>query len=529
MELISLKFVLFLAVLLVVYYVVGRFAPKSQWIVLLVGSLAFYALAGGLLGLALLVGSAFVTWIGALVLYGYERRCKKACEETDRQEEQVQIVKSHRRKRRLVLVGTFLLFIAELVFFKTRDGVPPYPGSTLPARSLVVPLGLSFYLLQELGYLIDTYKSRVLPQGNFARYLLFVSYFPQIAYGPINRYGELNDHLVKAHRPYGPRIERGLLRMGFGALKILAITNVLSNAVDAVFRAAAGPQIPGSLAWYGVIVYAIYAYAEFSGVIDITEGVSELLGIKMPSSYRQPFFATSMTDYWGRWFVPLLAWMHDYVYEPLLACKPLRSLSRWLHERINPRTGAALAACVPTLFVYVLVGLWHGMAPQYAAWGLYNGAVIALSALCVPLFAKLTNALRIPRESKRLYAFRLVRTFALVCVGRFFECFGSVTNALYALGSAFADPFAMSLPKALGEAGAVYAGGLGFTGPTLLACALMLLVDIARENNVDVRTTILRWRLPARVALYAFVCVLMGCAAALDTTNGGGDLLYALS
>lgn len=529
MELISLKFVLFLAVLLVVYYVVGRFAPKGQWFVLLVGSLAFYALVCGWLGLGLLVGSAFVTWLGALVLYGYERRCKKACEATDHQEEQVKITKSHRRKRRLVLVGTILLFIAELVFFKTRDGVAPYPGSTSPVRSLVVPLGLSFYLLQELGYLIDAYRSNILPQGNFARYLLFVSYFPQIAYGPINRYGELNDHLVKAHRPYGPRIERGLLRMGFGALKILAITNVLSNAVDAVFQTAAGPQIAGSLAWYGVIVYAVYAYAEFSGVIDITEGVSELLGIKMSSSYRQPFFATSMTDFWGRWFVSLLTWMHDYVYDPLLACKLFRNLNSWLHERINPRTAAALVACLPTLFVFVLVGLWHGVAPRYAAWGLFNGAIIALSALCMPLLGKLSNALRIPHESKRLYAFRLARTFALVCVGRFFECFGSVTNALYALGNAFADPFAMPLSKALGEAGAVYADGLGFTTPTVLACVFVLLVDIARENNLDVRTAILHWRLPARVALYAFVCVLMGCAAALDTTNGGGDLLYALS
>ncbi len=528
MELISLKYLAFLALALTTYYAVGHRAPTLQWVALLAGSLAFYALLGGWAALGLMIVIALVTWVGSLLLYRIEQNGKAARKATDVRDKKLKITRVFRHRRRLVFACTLALCLAELVYFKVRSDSYAYLGAPT-LRGMLVPLGLSFYLLQALGYLIDSYRGRYVPQGNFARYLLFVSYFPQIAYGPINRYEDLLGQLTEPHRPGGIHVERGLLRMGFGALKILAISNVLSNAVSTVFLEAAGPNISGSLAIYGVMVYAVYAYAEFSGVIDIMEGISELFGIRMAPNYRQPFFATSLTDFWGRWHVTLITWMNDYVYEPLLTCKPVLRLGTSLRTRFAARTARAIVACVPTVLTFVLVGLWYGMEPRYAVWGLYNGLVITLGALLAPLFGKLADPLGMGRTSRRLYAFRLVRTFLLVCVGRFFECFGSLSLAWHALGNALGGAFATSVPAALGKAGAVYASGWGFTVPTILACIIVLAADVALERGVDVRATVLGWRLPARVALYALVIVLMGCAAALDTTNGGGDLLYAFS
>jgi D-alanyl-lipoteichoic acid acyltransferase DltB (MBOAT superfamily) len=527
-ELISLKFITFLALLLVTYYVIGHFAPGRRWIVLLLGSLSFFTLVGGWLGLGLVVAVALVTWVGSLLLYHEKKAEEAACRNTEDEDKKELIAKTHLRKRRRDFVCTLMLCLATLVAFRILRDARPFPGA-LGHHGPLAALGLCFYVLQALSYLIDTYRLHILPQPNFARYLLFVSYFPQVACGPINRYDAFFDQLMKPRRPNGEQVERALLRIGYGALKILAISNILHNAMVAVFQTAAGPNIAGSLAIFGTVVYGIFAYAEFSGMADILEGISELFGIHMAPNYRRPFFATSLLDFWGRWNSTLGTWMHDYVYGPLLASRPLRPLGTALRNWLSERTTKTLVAVIPTTIVFVLVGLWYGTGAHFAIWGLYHGLIISISALVAPLFDKLNNLLKIRSASVGMHAFRIVRTYVVVCIGWFFACFGSLHNAWFALVNALTNPFSAPLETALNKAGATYASGLGFTIPTLLVCTLVLVSDIAHERNVDASATVLGWKLPARATLYAVLILLAAYAAALDTTMGGGDLLHVFS
>lgn len=527
-ELISLKFITFLALLLVIYYVVGHFAPTRRWVVLLLGSLSFYTLVGGWLGLGLVVAVALVTWVGSLLLYHTRQTEEAASKNTEDDDKKELVAKTQQRKRRRIFACTLVMCLATLVTFRVLHKPHPFPGA-FGDHDLLAVLGLCFYSLQALSYLIDTYRSRYLPQPNFARYLLFVSYFPQSACGPINRYDTFFDQLMRPHRPNGKQIEHALLRIGYGALKILAIANVLFNAMVAVFQTAAGPNIAGSLAIYGVVVYGIFAYAEFSGMVDILEGISELFGIRMAPNYRQPFFATSLLDFWGRWNITLAAWMHDYVYEPLLASKPIQSIATSLRNWLSERTAKTLAALIPTVVMFVLVGLWYGMGANFAIWGLCHGLIIGISALAAPLFERLNNLLKIRSTSVGLYAFRIVRTFAVVSICWLPACFGSLQNAWLALVNVFMNPFPAPLESILAKAGATYADGLGFTVPTLLACVFVLLVDVARERNMDAQGIVLGWKLPVRATLYALLILLAAYAAALDTTVGGGDLLHVFS
>lgn len=529
MELISLKFTLFLVASLAAYYATGRFASKFQWVVLLASSMAFYTLVGSWKTLALMVAVALVTWLAARGLHALDQACAKERKATKDRAQKKQLKQAYLRKKRVVLVGALVVCLSILGYFKYWNVFLFYAGRAASTSSLgiLLPLGISFYTFQAVGYLIDAYNAKYPPERNFARYLLFVSWFPQIIQGPINRFDQLASQLTEPHGPSGAHVERGLLRLGYGMLKKIAIANVLSNAVWAVFHTAAGPQIPGSLSLYGVLVYSIQMYADFSGGIDIVEGVSELFGIEMAQNFRQPYFSVSLADFWRRWHMSLGAWMRDYVFYPLAVTSGSRRFGKWAGKRFGKHAGRTLPACVANVIVFLFVGFWHGAEAHYLVWGLYNGMVVAISDLCSPLFNKLVAATRVRRESWGFHLFGILRTFAVVCVGRYFDCFEHVGDALFAIRNAVLGLGWEPVSSALASAGAIYASGWGFTVPTVLACAFVFVVDVFYERGCNVRDAVLAWRLPLRVALYAALFVLVASAAALDTTGGGGGFLYA--
>lgn len=529
MELISLQFFLFLAGLLAAYYAVGRFAKRGQWIVLLVGSLAFYCLMGGMSTLVYAVVVALDTWGAALALDRLHQQDKAARKQAKGRDAKKAIRKAFTRKKRLVLWAAFAVCVGILGYFKYWNVLLYYAGRAESTNSLgiLLPLGISFYVFQSLGYLIDSYNAKYPPQRNFARHLLFVTYFPQIIQGPINRHDTLEHQLFEAHHADGIHMERGFLRMGYGILKKIAVANVLSNVVDTVFVTAAGPDIPGSLALFGVVVYSLQMYADFSGGIDIVEGVSELFGIEMDQNFRQPYFSVSLADFWRRWHMSLGAWMRDYVFYPLAVTSPSRNFGKWAGKHLGKHAGRTLPACVANIIVFLLVGLWHGAEMHYIAWGLYNGAIVALADLCSPLFDKLADVTHVNRESQGFRIFAIARTFVVVCVGRFFDCFATVSSALYALRNIVTGASYEPLADSLATYGATYATDLGFPLPVWAALAMILLVDIFYERGTDVRSAVLGWRLPARIALYALVILVTAAGAAYDTTGGGGGFLYA--
>ncbi|MBR1829031.1 MAG: MBOAT family protein, partial [Atopobiaceae bacterium] len=281
MELLSLQFVLLLLASLAAYYSIGRTKPEAQWYVLLAASLAFYVLAGSWQTLLLLILTSADIWAGGLYLAHLDDQSKAERKATKDRKERKAIKERYDKRRWRAFWTSLVVPLLILGFFKYLNVILFNFGAAESPHSLgiLLPIGISFFTFQSIGYLIDAYNAKYAPEQNYLRFLLFVSWFPQIIQGPIGRYDQLSGQLFAPRHADSYGMRRGLLRLGYGLFKKLTIANVLSHNVSQIFGNVT-PGIPGSVVLYGMLVYSIQMYADFSGGIDIVEGVSELFGVE---------------------------------------------------------------------------------------------------------------------------------------------------------------------------------------------------------------------------------------------------------
>ena len=276
------------------------------------------------------------------------------------------------------------------------------------------------------------------------------------------------------------------------------------------------------MALLAILLYSLQQYADFSGGIDIVLGVAQLFGIEMMPNFRQPYFSTSLGDFWRRWHISLGAWMRDYLFYPFALTKPMQRLGKWATGHWGKHFGRVLPAAVANLLVFAVVGIWHGPQAHYLVWGLYNGMVIALADLLEPAFKKMNVALHIPTESRTWHIFRILRTFVIVNIGWYFDRVG------LSLGAAYLRNTLMSFrPEALtAEAPAAFAA---VTGPawgivaisTVLVFVHSLIAELGREPYTEVQ----RLPLALRWGLYYLVMFLVTLSFICVTETSG--FLYA--
>lgn len=166
-------------------------------------------------------------------------------------------------------------------------------------------------------------------------------------------------------------------------------------------------------------------------------GVAELFDIKMMQNFKQPYFSTSLANFWQRWHISLGAWMRDYVFYPLALTKFFQKISKFFSVHAGKHVGRVIGACIANIVVFVLVGIWHGPELHFLIWGLYNGIIIALSDLCSPIFKNLTRILKINENSKGFYIFRIIRTFIIVNIGWYFDRITDVRKSFIYLKNTF--------------------------------------------------------------------------------------------
>lgn len=521
MQFYTLAYILFLAAALAVYYLPGRFVRRGQWVVLLVASLSFYAFSGWQ-NFAFIGVTALSTWVGGLAFAHFEGQSKAARKLAESRDEKKAVKRRFTRKKRLVLLAMLLLNFGILSYIKYADVLVSYvaPGSEWHA-GILLPLGISFYTFQSVSYVVDTYNAKYDPERNLARYLLFVSFFPQLIQGPINRFDALAAQLYAPHAFDARNARRGLLQIGYGALKKFAIADILVISVDAVFDNV-NPAMPGSVIVCGILLYAVYQYADFSGGIDIVLGSARLFGVEMAENFRQPYFSVSLGDFWRRWHITLGAWMRDYVFYPFALLPGVQRWGKWLVAHCGKHIGRTLPACVANVIVFFLVGLWHGAESHFILWGLYNGVVIAASDLLTPVWDRLNRALHVNMEGRAHHVFCVVRTFIVVNIGWYFDrivgagdlatCFH---NTVFNFQAGLFVPEMMRLTDSL----QLTALPLAF-----VATAFVFVVSVLKERGLDVAGTILDWPAPARGLLYAFVVVTV--ASSFMFASAGG-FMYA--
>lgn len=416
----SLGFVFFVLIGLVLYYTLpkllsGKATENVQWVILLILSYVFY-MWGGAKTVAYLLFTTLITYLAARLI------SKVLKQEKSLAREEREAKKALKRKRVWLSTGAMVLNFGLLYFVKYWNFTAELINggrSVLPVFNIIVPLGISFYMFQSIGYVIDVYRGKYEAQKNFLKYALFVSFFPQITQGPIGRYDALAPQLLDRHRFNYENMQDGIQLMLLGYLKKLVIADRAAVVANEVFSHYADKNYGGAIILFGVIFYTIQLYCDFSGGIDIIRGTAKLFGIDMAINFERPFFATSLADFWRRWHISLGTWMRDYLFYPLSLSKPFMKLGKFSRKKIGGRFGKILPTSLATFIIYLVIGIWHGASWKYVAFGLWNGTLITASLLLEPAFEKMKKTLRIKSDSKIYKLFQVFRTTVLIIIGRY--------------------------------------------------------------------------------------------------------------
>lgn len=481
----SAGFLLFLALAAGAYYLLPR---NRRWLVLLAASVFFYLFFSVQAAAYLLVTIA-VTFAAA---HGLEALRSREREELDqRREERSEIKKRGKRRRRLVLGAALTLNFATLALFKYLDswlgtanrllglfGV----AQTFQPLGLLLPLGISFYIFQTSGYLIDVYRGRAKPEKNFLRYALFACWFPQMIQGPINRFDKLQPQLIRGNDFDPAGIKAALQMMIWGVLKKAFIADPLAGAVAELFDNFT--QYQGASLLLGSALYCVQLYADFSGGTDLVRGASALFGVEMAENFNRPYFARSMDEFWRRWHMSLGEWMKDYLFYPLALSGPMNRLGKRLRARFGSRAGKLAAPCLSTVVVFLMVGLWQGPGLSNIAYGLWNGGLMSLAMIFGPAFVRVNEKLGLDEKNLPFRVFQSLRTCGLVVIGRYFSRADSLMQALRMLKRTV-------FHFGWGALGADTFLSFGLTGYDWLrlgvAGAALLAVELALEKGVPLR------------------------------------------
>ena len=514
MNLLSIAFVLFFLAAAAVYFLFP--VKKYQWTVLLAASYAFYAFAGpkylGYMAFTTLSSYLLTLWMGRV-----QSRAKQTLAEN---KESWDKERKKRFKAQVALRTRWLMLTALLLNFGVLFVLKYLPttlaaasgifGFTTPGWRLVLPLGISFYTFQTMGYVIDVYRGEVAVEKNLGKLALFVSFFPQLLQGPISRYDQLASQLYEPHRFEFKRLQYGLELILWGLFKKLVIANRAAIAIQTV--TAAPDSFAGGTLAFTVVLYALQVYADFSAGIDIARAVAQILGIDMIQNFRQPYFARSLTEYWNRWHISLGAWMKTYVFYPIALSKRANRFTRAVKASRfgNTKVGAHIAVVLPgtlaSLIVFLLVGIWHGAGWRYIIYGLWNGGVIMTSILLKPCFEALNRLLHIDTTKPEHYLFQILRTFLLVCVGNLTDLVQSGREFFHWLRRIFTETqFFTSVAEVSKKI------GLGQREYfLLLVCTLLLyFVGVIRERHPQ---TPLRELMDRRPYLTRFFVIVGGVA-----------------
>lgn len=472
MSLISMEFLIFVAVGVIGYYLIPK---KWQWVWLLLFSYIYYASTGFKFTFFILYAT-LVTYGAGMLMYKVQTDGKNDIH--------------HKKKKKSILVLALILDFGMLAVLKYTnfaiENINAILDTVIHVNNLLLPLGISFYTFQSAGYLLDVYWGKCKPERNPFRFALFVSFFPQILQGPIGRYSRLAHQLFEPHAFDRVQAERALQLILWGFFKKLVIAETAAVFVNTIFDEY--QSYPG-LALFGVLGYSIQLYGDFSGGMDVVMGVAGLFGIQMDENFKRPYFAVSITDFWHRWHITLGTWMKDYVFYPLSLSKGMNKFGTFAKKTFGKTYGRAMPICAANLFVFFIVGVWHGPAWHFIVYGLYNGLIIAFSGLMAQNYRKWKKKLHVNDKSAAFRVFQIVRTFLLVNISWFFDRASTIPQALQMMKNAVTcfTP-AKLLDISVGVAGTSY-GRLALA-ILVISCIVLFIVSFLQERGVKIRAAL---------------------------------------
>ena len=521
MEFYSLQFLIFLIFSLLFYYLLPK---KFSWCVLLICSLIFYSFFG-FKNFIFILAVAVSTFTGAFFIQKISESYTDKKDTFESKEDKKQFKNKCLKQKRIILFISLVIVLGILAVIKYFVPVLNFflscAKKNLADFHILLPLGISFYTFQSIAYLIDVYHEKYKAQNNFFKYLLFVSWFPQIIQGPINRYDALEPQLFERKKLTSEDLGRALSLFLLGLFKKYAIANMLVDSIAQIFDTQ-GLVLTGSVSAFGILMYSAQQYADFSGGIDMVLAVSQLFGINMMQNFRQPYFSISLGDFWRRWHISLGAWMRDYIFYPFALLKGMQKFGKWCSNHLGKHFGRVLPAGIANILVFLIVGIWHGPQMHYVLWGLYNGIIIALSDILSPFFSKSASVLHINTKSKPFHIFQIIRTFLIVNIGWYFDRITDVDHCFNCLKNLFCNFSASTFNNDLMNVIGRISEGMYIAA---FSCIILFIYSVLREKNIDVYLTLKRCPFIIRWCVYVLIILLFLVSFMSVTVQQG--FLYA--
>ena len=470
----SLNYLVFFPIVLLFYFVLPK---KVRYLWLLAASYYFYACWNAKYALLLLFSTG-VTYLSGLLIASARKRGKKT-------------------EMKLWVAGSFVINLGILAVFKYSGFVAENVNALMKALGssarmgapdVLLPVGISFYTFQALSYTADVYRGALAEEKNFFMYALYVSFFPQLVAGPIERSTNLLPQIKQPHSFDVQRARRGLLLMAWGLFMKMVVADNLAPLVTEVYTNFAAHS--GSEIALATVLFAFQIYCDFAGYSTIAIGSACVLGVDLMRNFNQPYTAASVRDFWRRWHISLTTWFTDYLYIPLG----------------GNRRGKARKA-LNVMIVFLVSGLWHGANWTYVLWGALNGLLIVLGEWTLSARSGLWKGLHVNPDGAVRRNIGRICTFAMICLTWVFFRAQTVSDAFAMLSRVFGS-FDWNAMTAW-----VSGWGLQTQLVSLISLLVLAAADALMARGVDVPDKLQATAFPVRWAIYlalVFVIIVFG-------------------
>lgn len=492
---------IFLPLTIIIYNLVPQ---KHRWKVLLIASYLFFCSVSGGLIIYLLITTllmyAFGKGFTALqnkrdgILQNTEKEKKKAIKEI------------YTKKQRKLLILLIIIQVGILVILKYSTFLGTNINTLFNALNIpiqlhitqfLIPIGISFYTLQAVSYIMDVYKGKIKADNNLGRLALFISFFPQIMEGPICRYSQTAESLWEGKKTTYERLSFGSQRILWGLMKKIVIADRLNLFIMEIFNNF--QAYDGGMIAIGMVLYTLQLYMDFSGTMDIAIGIAEIFGVKLPENFRQPFFSKSISDFWTRWHITLGTWLRDYIYYPVSLSNKCKKITTKARKKFGNYYGPMISSAIALFCVWICNGIWHGSAWNYIFFGMYHFAIILSGKIIEPLVKKVTDKLHINRKHFIYVGLQIVRTTILVFIGELFFRANRLKDGL----EMFANMVTNFSLNSIFD-GKIFQLSMGRSDFLIIAIMVIVLfvVGILKEKGIDIRKSIAKRNIVVRWIIY---------------------------
>lgn len=455
----SIDFIIFFPIVALLYFAMPK-RLKSLW---LLGASYYFYMCWNARYLVLILFSTVVTYVCGCLL---ERADQRADESKKLFYKKCCVAGSMAINLSILFLFKYYAFAAaNMEILLQHMGI----SAKLPAVDLLLPVGISFYTFQALGYTIDVFRGRIRAEKNFIQYALFVSFFPQLVAGPIERAGNLLSQLRHVNRFDYERAREGLLIMIWGYFLKLVLADRIAIIVNTVYGAY--DIYGGMYLVVATVLFAFQIYCDFAGYSTIAVGAARIMGFTLMENFDAPYLSCSVAEFWRRWHISLSSWFKDYLYIPLGGSRK-----------------GEIRKYVNVMIVFCVSGLWHGAGWTFVIWGGLNGLYQVIGAVGRPVRDRLIVLFHLHRESFAHKLAAILFTFCLVDFSWLFFRAQNIEHAFAILKSICT----VRNPWILFD-GSLYEIGLSMKSfhVMLLSLALLIAADIARYKGICIRKIIL--------------------------------------